>query len=119
MNLLDAFAKEFVMMNKTAMPDGENGFYTSWEPSKAVFKMPENHNTTIEAQKAEKEGTASVYTFLPKQGLEFEYGDIFKRLEDGQYFRVTLPTGEKVTPAYISKMNRGYMKAEKLSQLPT
>lgn len=111
MSLLDAFSKEFVMMTPTKVPDGDGGFITTWSEG-IKFRMPQAHDTTIEAQKAEKEGTASTYTFLPAIGMQFAYHDIFKRLSDGQYFRVTAPSGEKETPE-ISRLGLTYIKAEK------
>ena len=111
MSLLDAFSKEFVMIDKTSVPDGDGGFIPTYKEG-LKFKMPQAHDTTIEAQQAEREGTASTYTFLPAKGMQFSYHDIFKRVSDGQYFRVTVPVGDKETPE-LSRLGLTYIKAEK------
>lgn len=111
MSLLDEFEEKFVFIDETKTPDGDGGFITSYKDG-IVFRMPQEHNTTIEAQKAEREGTASAYTFLPKKGMVFDYHDIFRRVSDGQYFRVTSPSGEDKTPD-SSTLDRSMIKAEK------
>lgn len=111
MSLLEQFEESFCLMDKVKVKDGEGGFATRYVEG-LIFKMPQAHDTTIEAQKAEQEGTASAYSFLPKKGMHFEFHDVFKRLSDGQIFRVTSPTDEKKTPA-SSSLNRTYMTAEK------
>lgn len=111
MSLLEEFGEKYVLMEKTRIPDGDGGFYLSFKDG-PMFKMPQAHDTTIEAEIAERAGTASTYTFLPNINMQFEYHDIFRRVSDGQYFRVTSPSGEKYTPK-SSALNRTMIKAEK------
>ena len=111
MSLLDEFTQQFVMMEKSKRADGEGGFINTWTEG-ITFSMPQAHESTIEAQIAEKDGTASTYYFLPDKGLHFDYHDVFKRLSDGQIFRVTTESGEDVTPQ-MSSLNRTKITAEK------
>ena len=110
--LLEEFTEEFCMMEKTHVSDGMFGFIVTWTEGLS-FEMAQAHDTTIAAQQAEKDGTASTYTFMPNKGMNFEFGDVFKRISDGQTFRVTIPT-EKATPG-SSELNLTVMKAEKWS----
>lgn len=112
MSLLDAFSEEFAFMEKHRIKDGAGGFLVVWEQSEETFRMPQRHETTIQARQAEQEGTASTYAFLPEKGMIFEYHDVFKRLSDGQIFRVTSPSMEDVTP-YESSLNKTLIFAEK------
>lgn len=129
MSLLDAFSENFILMDKRRMPDGEGGFFTSYVETDVVLRMAVAHNTTIQARQAEREGTASTYTFFPEKGVELELNDVVKRVggnwpwdkldfENGeikeapQYFRITSNTGDKETPAF-SVLNRGYVTAER------
>ena len=112
MSLLDKFSEEFILMDRRRVPDGETGFDTKWVETDVVIRMPQAHNTTVEAQMAEREGTASTYSFYPPQGIEFEYHDVLKRKRDGQIFRITSQTGDKYTPDN-SRLKIGYVNAEK------
>lgn len=111
MSLLDEFTEEFVFMNETKELDGNGGFHTIWSEG-VRFRMPQAHDTTIEAQKAEREGTAGSYTFLPAKNVQLNYRNVFKRVSDGTYFRVTSPSGESYTPP-SSALNRTKIKAER------
>jgi len=111
MSLLNEFSQTFVMMEKTRTADGEGGFVNNWQQG-VQFTMPQAHESTIQAQVAEKAGTASTYYFLPDKSMSFDYHDVFKRVSDGQIFRVTSPSGEEVTPA-MSALNRTKITAEK------
>lgn len=112
MSLLDKFSEEFVLLDRRRAPDGESGFNTTWVETDVIITMPQAHNTTVEAQKAEKEGTASTYSFYPPKGVNLEFHDVIKRKRDGQIFRITSNTGDKYTPDN-SRLNIGYVTAEK------
>lgn len=112
MSLLDAFSKEYVMMIKDRQDDGHGGFNVVWRESDVKFRMPERHETTIQARQAEQEGIVSTHAFLPDKDMKFEKFDVFKRVHDGQYFRVTDPSGEDYTP-YESSLNKTLIYAVK------
>lgn len=111
MSLLDEFAESFKKLDKISEPDGAGGFTTQWRES-AQFKLIVRHDTTIEARIAEEAGTASTYTFLFDKKLNFEFGDVVKRMKDGQVFKITQPSGEDFTPP-SSGMNLGAVSARK------
>lgn len=116
MSLLDEAKKAFCMMDKISTSDGEGGLVTEWVEG-AEFELIQQHNTTIEAQIAERNGTASTYTFLFDKNLTFRHDDYIKRLSDGAYFRITQPSGEDYTPPSAG-LHLGLIKAEK-TELPT
>lgn len=111
MSLLDHYKKQYYLMDEVRTADGAGGFVTVWTEG-VELSLIERHDTTIEAQKAEKAGTASTYTFLFDKALSFKYHDVLKRKEDGQCFRITQPSGEQYTPS-MSNLNLGSATAEK------
>ena len=111
MSLLQEYGQEFCFMEKTKSPDGEGGLITSWQDG-AKFMMAQQHDTTIIAQQAERDASASAYTFYVDKAIKLEMYDVVKRLSDNATFRITQPTGEDITPA-MSRLNLSMIKAER------
>lgn len=84
------------LMERTRVGDGEGGFVTKWAPT-ARFEAAIVKDTSTAARVAEKEGVKNVYTVTSKAGLGF--GDVFKRVSDGQVFRVTSNADDGKTPS--------------------
>ncbi len=97
MSLLDGFSEDYVIMDKTTVPDGEGGFITQWTEG-AKVSLSIAHDTSIEALRAEAEGVTSTYTFIFKKNINLSFPDVLKRLSDGQVFRVTSNARDKKTP---------------------
>ena len=97
MSLLDDFARECVLMEKTRVPDREGGYITKWTEG-APFLNHLARDTTMEARRAEKEGVTSLYSALVDKDFPIDYNDVFKDLETGRTFRVTSEPAEKVAP---------------------
>lgn len=101
MSLIDDFSERCVFLEKRRKPDGEGGYLTEWEEG-AEFTAAVTFNTSLEARRAEKEGVTSLYTVTAPKGTSLDYHDIFKRLSDGKFFRVTSDSDDVVTPARAS-----------------
>lgn len=84
-------------MEKTRVPDGEGGWNTSWVQG-LEFDAAVVRDTTLNARVAEKEGMTAVYTVTVDKNLPLDFHDVFKRLKDGQVFRVMSDSTDKETP---------------------
>lgn len=98
MSLLDNFKETFVILDKKLTPDGEGGYITEYEEG-VIIDIAVAHNTTISAQIAESDNTASTYTFLIDKKIPLSYHDIVKRVRDGAIFRITQDALEDYTPS--------------------
>ena len=88
MTLIDAFKERCVLMEKTRVSDGEGGWLPSWAEGlefEAAIVLESNINARI----AEAEGVTGLYTVTTERNVQMDFHDAFKRLSDGQVFRVT------------------------------
>jgi len=97
MSLVDAFKTDCVIMDKSRVSDGEGGFVTTWVDG-AQFKAAIVRDTSLQARVAEKEGVSNVYTVTTDKNAMLEFNDVFKRVSDGQVFRVRSNGDDKQTP---------------------
>lgn len=95
--LMNDFAEDCVLMEKVRVPDGEGGWSTSWTEG-AGFRAAITHDSTLRARVAEKEGMMSTYTVTTDKAMPLDFHDVFKRLRDGQTFRVTSDGTDEQTP---------------------
>ena len=101
MSLLKEAYEDVVMMEKTRVPDGEGGFFTSWEEG-AFFKAAITFDNSIDARIGEKQGVSSRYTVTVPKNARLEFHDVFRRVSDGKVFRVTSDGDDKMTPQRAS-----------------
>lgn len=87
------------LMERVRVSDGEGGFTTSWADT-AAFEAAIVKDTSTAARVAEKEGVRNVYTVTSKARLSF--GDVFRRVSDGQVFRVTSNADDGRTPSMVT-----------------
>lgn len=99
--LIDAFKTPCVMMERRTVSDGEGGFVPSWAEG-ARFYAAIVRNNTAEVRIAEQEGFTNVYTVTTLPTAKLEFHDVFKRLSDGQVFRVTSNGDDVQTPSIAS-----------------
>lgn len=88
-----------VLMERARVSDGEGGFTTAWAET-AAFEAAVVKDTSTAARVAEKEGVKNVYTVTTAAQLGF--GDVFKRVSDGQRFRVTSNADDGKTPSMVT-----------------
>ena len=99
------------MMDKVSVPDGIGGFVHEWQEG-APFKAAIVKNTTTEAQIAEQQGIAEMYTVTFAKTLPMEFHDVFKRLDDGAVFRSTSNVTDSKTPS-VATFSFGQVTAER------
>lgn len=75
-------------MEKTRTSDGEGGWIQGWTDGPS-FKAAIVLDSTIDARIAEVEGVTGVYTVTVDRNVEMDFHDAFRRVSDGQVFRVT------------------------------
>ena len=97
MSLLTQAMEDVVLMEKKREPDGEGGFLPAVWVDGASFKAAITFNSSMEARAAEKQGVTGLWNILVKKETRLEFHNIFKRLSDGQVFRVT-SKDDKETP---------------------
>lgn len=89
MTLLNSMMdKKCVLVEKVRVSDGEGGWTTAWtdgpEFDAAIVK-----STGAVALIAEKQGATGVYTVTVSKNVELDFHDAFRRVSDGQVFRIT------------------------------
>ena len=117
MSLLDEAMEECVIMDKTTQADGYGGVVTTWVEG-APIKAAITFDTSMQARTAEKQGVTSMYTVTTSKEIVMQYHDVFKRIRDGKFFRVTSDGDDKFTPASAS-LNMRQVTAEELTSLPS
>lgn len=101
MSLIDGYKVECVLLEKQRKPDGEGGFVTAWTDGPS-FMAAIVHNQSLQAQVAEKQGVTSLYTVTIAKNIPMEFHDVFRRVSDGQTFRVTSDAKDVQTPKMAS-----------------
>ena len=99
--LVDNFKTDCVMLEKRSVSDGEGGFTTEWVEG-ATFQAAIVRNTTATVRIAEQEGFTNVYTVTTGLNAHLDFHDVFRRVSDGQVFRVTSDGSDVRTPDVAS-----------------
>ena len=85
-----------VRMLRRSVADGEGGWAETWAEVRS-FAATIVRDTSAEARVAEAPGVANAYTVTFSE--ELSHGDVFKRVSDGQVFRVTSNADDGRPPA--------------------
>lgn len=109
--LYEAFMVPCVIMNKVRISDGLGGWTTAWTEG-ASFKAAILKDSTMDARIAEKEGITEVYTVTVPKETPLEFMDVFKRVSDGQTFRVKSNMKDNESPSFTA-INFGQVTAER------
>lgn len=97
MSLLNDFTTACVLMEKRRVPDGRGGYIVEWEEG-APFDAAITYDTSVQGKIAAAQGVKDLITVTTSRALTLDYHDVFKRLEDGQIFRVTSRGENNRTP---------------------
>lgn len=111
MSLIDSMMELFVLLEKKRTSDGEGGWITEWSDG-IRFNAALTLDTTMQARIAQAQGVVNAYTITVNKGVELEYHDVIRREKDGQTFRITSDSTDKVSPAQ-SSLNIAQASAEK------
>jgi hypothetical protein len=97
LSLLDSMAEECRYMNHIREDDEVGSSVEYWtEGSKFLAAIIKD--ATTEAIIAEREGIKEIFTVVVKKGVALDFHDVFKRVSDGQIFRVTGTTADNAAP---------------------
>jgi hypothetical protein len=99
--LFEAMYTDCTKIDKISISDGEGGFITEYTDG-APFSAAITLDTSTQARIAQKQGVNSVYTVTIPKNASLNFGDIFRREEDKQIFRVTGDSKDKETPKIAS-----------------
>lgn len=99
--LMNDFAEECTIVEKTRVPDGEGGWNIRWVDG-MDFVAAITYDTTMQARVAESEGMMATYTVTTDKNIQLDFHDVFRRKRDGQIFRVTSQGDDKKTPPSAS-----------------
>lgn len=97
MSLMDRMTEDLALVELKRNEDGEGGFTENWTEG-AHFCGAITFNNSLDAQIAQADGVTSVYTLTTRKSVKLGYHDVFKRIRDGRYFRVTSDGSDKQTP---------------------
>lgn len=95
--VMQSFTKKFCFQTRSYEPDGVGGFVSGWTDG-PEFEAVERHDTTVAAQVAEHDETASTYTLLVNTSVPLAFPDYIKRVSDGQTFQITSDAADKTAP---------------------
>lgn len=111
MSLMDAYKDECVLLTKTRIPDGQGGYSMGYTDG-ITFSPAWEYESAPEMLVAEKEGVSRVYRLYVDKALDLEEHEVFRRIKDGQVFRVTNPGTDRHTPE-TSTLGKRLIEVEK------
>ena len=97
MSLLDSMMQECKILNRVRTDDAYGGYIETWTEG-ATFDATIIKNSTTEAQIAAKQGIDEIFTVVTKKSFPLDFHDAFKRVSDGQVFRVTSNAKDSEAP---------------------
>ena len=104
LNLLTQMMEECRILNHIRRDDDYGGYKETWEEGSS-FRAAIAKNTSTEQQIAEKEGITEAFTVVVNKNFSLDYHDVFKRVSDGEIFRVTSRTADSTAhPASTVKI---------------
>lgn len=98
MSLLDSMMDKCRILNHIREDDAYGSTVDTWTDG-ATFDATIIKNTTTEAVIAEKQGITETFTIVTKKSFPLDYHDVFRRVSDGQIFRVTSNAKDSEAPA--------------------
>ena len=112
MSLLDEYMADTgkcVMLDRVSVSDGRGGTIYTYKDG-AEFDAAIYLSASLETEKAEKQGVTGIYQVTASRNVRMEYHTVFRRVSDGQTFRVT-SKDESKSPA-SSSLNMRVVRAE-------
>ena len=97
MRLIDSMMDKCCIVNHIRQDDPYGSSTDVWSDG-ATFEAAIIKDSTTEATIAERQGVAEIFTVVVRKGMQLAYHDVFKRLSDGQIFRVTSNVKDSEAP---------------------
>ena len=101
MMLFERFMEPCVRLIRTKESDGEGGQKSTWTAGEQ-FLAAVVQDRASEIRVAEREALRKFYTVTTAKEVQLNHQDVFRRLSDGQTFRVTRDGRDVQTPACAS-----------------
>lgn len=98
MTLLDSIMEPCVMLDKVTVPDTQGGFIPVWREG-ATFDAYVRKESAPEYTIAEQSGVNEMFTVVVHKGVPLDYHDVFRRVSDGEVFRLTSNVKDDTVPA--------------------
>ena len=114
--LMDQYSIECVTLNKQRTDDPLGGYIITWTDG-MHFSAAWEFQSAPEMTVAEQQGVSRVYRIYVPKELDLDYHEVFRRVDNGQTYRVTNPGTDRHTPA-TSRLNRRLIEVERWD-LPT
>lgn len=111
MSLLDNAMEDYVLMEKTRVPDGYGGTNSTWVDG-ITISMAMQYNGSNQALIAQALGSTSVYVFTVRKNVQLDYHDVVRRVSDGKIFRITSNSDDNKTPPTAGLNMRNYTAEE-------
>lgn len=92
----DAF-NEYYLKNKTTLPDGMGGYYTTWENG-AIIKMSLDLGGSSEIRQAQAQNLKTVFTASFPIDTPVTYDNYLEDVETGDIYRITSNPKDNKTP---------------------
>jgi hypothetical protein len=99
--LIDDFKENCILLEKTRMPDGAGGWATVWTEG-AQFQAAIVAVSSTNAIIAEAQGMKKIFNVTTEKTMPLSFHDVFQRVKDGKYFRVTSDGNDTQTPSTAS-----------------
>lgn len=99
--LFELFMEPCVEIVKVRTDDPVGGSNIEWHEG-VHFEAAVIKDKTLQARIAEKEGVTEVYTVTTRPGVGLDFHEVFRRVSDGQIFRVTTNARDSKTPKMAS-----------------
>lgn len=111
MSLIEAMMEPCTILDKASVSDGEGGYTAEWHDG-AVIQAAIVHNSSVQAQVAEKQGVTSTYTVTTSRSVKLDYHTVLRRNADGKIFRTTSDPNDTTSPQ-VSTLDIAQVTAEK------
>ena len=99
MALSDYLKTDFVLMDKTSVPDPMGGVLYVYKEG-APFKGAAVLNNSTEMRLAHQSGAKTIYTLVVDKKVQLERDQIIRRVSDKADFRLTTAARDMTTPAH-------------------
>lgn len=97
LSLIDSMMEKCRILNKIREDDPYGSETITWQEGTS-FDASILKDSTTEAIVAEKQGISEIFTVVVKKGFSLSYNDYFRRVSDGQVFRVTSNVKDSEAP---------------------
>ena len=111
MSLMDEYNVECVLLVKTRVEDPVGGYKRDWIDG-THFMAAWEYEGAPEIVVAEQQGVSRIYRIYVDKTLDLEYHEAFRRVDNGQVYRVTNPGTDRMTPSF-SRLNKRLLEVEK------